>query len=57
MARCLALVSLLLLGLASAASAADAPFVVAHKKVSLSRPKPGVERVAVSLDLYNQGSA
>jgi hypothetical protein len=25
--------------------------------VSLSRPKPGVERVAVSLDLYNQGSA
>ncbi|CAD6267412.1 unnamed protein product [Miscanthus lutarioriparius] len=57
MARCLALVALLLLGLAVAASAADAPFVVAHKKVSLSRPKPGVERVAVSLDLYNQGFA
>jgi len=56
--RSLALVALLLLGLAAAtASAADAPFVVAHKKVSLSRPKPGVERVAVSLDLYNQGSA
>ena len=52
MARSLALVALLLLGLAAAtASAADAPFVVAHKKVSLSRPKPGVERVAVSLDL------
>jgi len=58
MARSLALVALLLLGLAAAAaSAADAPFVVAHKKVSLSRPKLGVERVAVSLDLYNQGSA
>ena len=58
MARSLALVALLLLGLAAAtASAADAPFVVAQKKVSLSRPKPGVERVAVSLDLYNQGSA
>jgi len=58
MARSIALVALLLLGLAAAtASAADAPFVVAHKKVSLSRPKPGVERVAVSLDLYNQGSA
>ena len=58
MARSLALVALLLLGLAAAtASAADAPFVVTHKKVSLSRPKPGVERVAVSLDLYNQGSA
>ncbi|KAF8667564.1 hypothetical protein HU200_052766 [Digitaria exilis] len=57
MARSLALVALLLLGFAAAAFAADAPFVVAHKKVSLSRPKPGVERVAVSLDLYNQGSA
>ena len=58
MARSLALVALLLLGLAAAtASASDTPFVVAHKKVSLSRPKPGVERVAVSLDLYNQGSA
>ena len=59
MARCLALVALLLLGLVATASAAaaDAPFVVAHKKVSLSRPKPGVERVAVSLDLYNQGFA
>ncbi|KAJ1265929.1 hypothetical protein BS78_08G111100 [Paspalum vaginatum] len=58
MARSLALAALLFLGLAAAAaSAADAPFVVAHKKVALSRPKPGVERLAVSLDLYNQGSA
>ncbi|TVU49663.1 hypothetical protein EJB05_00987 [Eragrostis curvula] len=48
---------LFLLGLAAAASATDAPFVVAHKKVALSRPKPGVERLAVSVDLYNQGSA
>ncbi|KAK3140035.1 hypothetical protein QOZ80_5AG0394510 [Eleusine coracana subsp. coracana] len=54
----LAVLLLLLLGLAAAgASAADAPFVVAHKKVSLTRPKPGVERLAVSVDLYNQGSA
>ncbi|WVZ90861.1 hypothetical protein U9M48_037120 [Paspalum notatum var. saurae] len=60
MARSLALVALLLLGLAAAtgaSAAGDAPFVVAHKKVALSRPKPGVERLAVSLDLYNQGSA
>jgi translocon-associated protein subunit beta len=59
MARSLALVALLLLGVAAASASAayDAPFVIAHKKVSLSRPKPGVERVAVSLDLYNQGSA
>uniref|UniRef100_J3M351 Uncharacterized protein n=1 Tax=Oryza brachyantha TaxID=4533 RepID=J3M351_ORYBR len=54
--------SLLLLLVALAASAAaasavqDAPFVVAHKKVALSRPGPGVERLAVTLDLYNQGS-
>ncbi|XP_062202869.1 uncharacterized protein LOC133905161 [Phragmites australis] len=60
MARSLALLALLL-GLAatlpSGGAAADAPFIVAHKKVALSRPKPGVERLAVSLDLYNQGSA
>jgi hypothetical protein len=59
MARSLApLAALLLLSLSAAgASAADAPFVVAHKKVALSRPKPGVERLAVFVDLYNQGSA
>ncbi|KAK3136808.1 hypothetical protein QOZ80_5BG0442780 [Eleusine coracana subsp. coracana] len=59
MARSLATLAVLfLLGLAAAgASAADAPFVVAHKEVSLTRPKPGVERLAVSVDLYNQGSA
>lgn len=38
-------------------AAGDAPFVVAHKRVKLSRPGPGVERLAVTLDLYNQGSA
>jgi hypothetical protein len=53
----LAALLLLVLSLAAAASAADAPFVVAHKKVALSRPKPGVERLAISVDLYNQGSA
>jgi translocon-associated protein subunit beta len=57
MARSLMLVALLLLGVAAASAASDVPFIVAHKKVSLSRPKPGVERVGVSLDLYNQGSA
>lgn len=57
-ARSLALPLLFALLLAAAAAAAaDAPFLVAHKKVALSRPKPGVERLAVSLDLYNQGSA
>ncbi|KAF0901179.1 hypothetical protein E2562_038189 [Oryza meyeriana var. granulata] len=56
MARSILLAAVLAATLLSAA-AADAPFLVAHKKVSLSRPKPGVERLAVTLDLYNQGSA
>ncbi|KAL6624651.1 hypothetical protein ACP70R_031972 [Stipagrostis hirtigluma subsp. patula] len=52
------LLLLVLVGLAATAAAVgDAPFVVAHKKVALSRPGPGVERVAVTLDLYNQGAA
>lgn len=59
--RSLALLCALLLAAAFCASpstaAPDAPFLVAHKKVALTRPKPGVERLAVSLDLYNQGSA
>jgi translocon-associated protein subunit beta len=41
----------------SAAAAGDAPFVVAHKKVALSQPSLSVERLAVTLDLYNQGAA
>ncbi|VAH72710.1 unnamed protein product [Triticum turgidum subsp. durum] len=55
--RPLLLCAALLLAALSCTFAADAPFLVAHKKVALSRPKPGVERLAVSLDLYNQGSA
>ncbi|XP_074555701.1 uncharacterized protein LOC141811579 [Curcuma longa] len=35
----------------------DIPFVVAHKKVSLARLKSGIERVSVSIDLYNEGSS
>ncbi|KAK6153204.1 hypothetical protein DH2020_012843 [Rehmannia glutinosa] len=33
------------------------PFIVAHKKASLTRLKSGNERVSVSIDVYNQGSA
>ncbi|KAG8066883.1 hypothetical protein GUJ93_ZPchr0005g14539 [Zizania palustris] len=52
------LLLLLLVAFAAAVAAVqDAPFVVAHKKVLLSRSGPGVERLAVTLDLYNQGSA
>jgi len=57
-ARSLALLCALLVATFCTSSAAsDAPFLVAHKKVALTRPKPGLERLAVSLDLYNQGSA
>jgi len=54
-----ALVSLLLaLFLVSATFAiSDSPFIVAHKKVSLTRLKSGAERVSVWIDIYNRGSA
>jgi translocon-associated protein subunit beta len=51
------LCALLLAAFCTSSAASDAPFLVAHKKVALTRPKPGVERLAVSLDIYNQGSA
>ncbi|KAF8408467.1 hypothetical protein HHK36_007621 [Tetracentron sinense] len=38
-------------------SSSDAPFIVAHKKVSLTRLKSGAELVSVSIDIYNRGSA
>ncbi|XP_043706837.1 translocon-associated protein subunit beta [Telopea speciosissima] len=49
------MVSLFLVSATFASS--DAPFIVAHKKVSLNRLKSGAERISVSIDLYNQGSA
>ncbi|XP_039125464.1 translocon-associated protein subunit beta [Dioscorea cayenensis subsp. rotundata] len=49
------LVVFLVVSLALASS--DVPFMVAHKKVELNRLKSGVERVSVSIDVYNQGSA
>jgi translocon-associated protein subunit beta len=56
--RSLALLcALLLAAFSTSFAASDAPFLVAHKKVALTRPKPGLERLAVSLDIYNQGSA
>ncbi|KAF3786980.1 Translocon-associated protein subunit beta [Nymphaea thermarum] len=46
----------LFVGLVSGSSS-DSPFLIVHKKVDLSRLKSGVERLSVSIDLYNQGSA
>lgn len=35
----------------------DGPFILAHKKATLNRLKSGAERISVSIDIYNQGSA
>ncbi|CAM8904878.1 unnamed protein product [Rhodiola kirilowii] len=35
----------------------DEPFIVAHKKATTKRIKSGVDRVSVSIDIYNQGSS
>ncbi|KAI8541269.1 hypothetical protein RHMOL_Rhmol08G0048700 [Rhododendron molle] len=53
------LISLLLalLLVSSTLASSDAPFIVAHKKATATRLKPGIERVSVSIDIYNQGSA
>lgn len=42
---------------ASTVAGSDGPFIVAHKKASLTRLNAGTERVSVSIDVYNQGSA
>ncbi|PPD83219.1 hypothetical protein GOBAR_DD19859 [Gossypium barbadense] len=48
--------ALIILFLLSATTAAgDAPFIISHKKASLTRLKSGAERVSVSIDIYNQG--
>jgi len=49
----------LLLGFCSLlciALAAETPFMVVHKVVSLNKGKSDTERVTVSIDLYNRGS-
>ncbi|KAF3435300.1 hypothetical protein FNV43_RR22387 [Rhamnella rubrinervis] len=43
--------------LSTTLGSSDVPFIVAHKKASLTRLKSGSERVSVSIDIYNQGSS
>ncbi|XP_074309179.1 uncharacterized protein LOC141643776 isoform X1 [Silene latifolia] len=38
-------------------ASSEAPFIVAHKTVTLKRLKSGVERLLVSIDIYNEGSS
>ncbi|KAK8607343.1 hypothetical protein V6N13_053084 [Hibiscus sabdariffa] len=48
--------ALIILFFVSATTATgNAPFIIAHKKASLTRLKSGTERVSVSIDIYNQG--
>ncbi|THG11059.1 hypothetical protein TEA_023390 [Camellia sinensis var. sinensis] len=54
-AKCL--VSVLIAALFLTLASSDAPFIVTHKKATLTRLKSDVERVSTSIDIYNQGSA
>ncbi|GMP91497.1 hypothetical protein CsSME_00042174 [Camellia sinensis var. sinensis] len=54
-AKCL--VSVLIAALFLTLASSNAPFIVAHKKATLTRLKSGVECVSTSIDIYNQGSA
>ncbi|KAK6912929.1 hypothetical protein RJ641_022530 [Dillenia turbinata] len=55
--RSLILVLISFFVVSSAIASSDTPFVVAHKKASLTRLKSGAERVCVTIDIYNQGSS
>ncbi len=52
----LGVVALLLVSCALGSSV-DMPFILAHKKASLTRLKFDAERVSISIDIYNQGSS
>ncbi|CAA3017573.1 translocon-associated subunit beta-like [Olea europaea subsp. europaea] len=39
------------------ANASESPFIVAHKRVALKKINSGIERISVSIDVYNRGSA
>ncbi|KMZ60509.1 putative Translocon-associated protein, beta subunit [Zostera marina] len=49
--------SIIILFASAIATSADSPFIVVHKKVSLSRLKSGSEQISVSIDIYNKGSS
>ncbi|KAF5957271.1 hypothetical protein HYC85_004496 [Camellia sinensis] len=50
-----ALSSLFIISAAFAIS--DSPFIVAHKKATLTKLDSGAEHASVSIDIYNRGSA
>lgn len=40
----------------SAMADSESPFIVAHKKATLTKLRNGAERISVSIDVYNRGS-
>ncbi|KVI02414.1 Translocon-associated protein subunit beta [Cynara cardunculus var. scolymus] len=57
MMNSLAALLLFLISSSSLIAASDSPFILAHKKATLNRLKSGAEKLSVSIDIYNQGSA
>ncbi|KAI3691555.1 hypothetical protein L2E82_49921 [Cichorium intybus] len=53
----LSLVLVFLVVSSTVIAGSDSPFIVAHKKATLNKLKSGAEKVSVSIDIYNQGSA
>ncbi|KAL5724452.1 hypothetical protein ACHQM5_007716 [Ranunculus cassubicifolius] len=51
------LIAFMVLASSATAITSDSPFIVAHKKVSLTRLKSGSDKLSVTIDIYNQGSA
>ncbi|XP_058195672.1 uncharacterized protein LOC131312002 isoform X2 [Rhododendron vialii] len=47
----------LLFFISAAFSISESPFIVAHKKATLTNLQSGIDRVSVSIDVYNRGSA
>ncbi|XP_031119897.1 translocon-associated protein subunit beta [Ipomoea triloba] len=41
----------------TAVASSDGPFIIAHKKATSTRLKSGSERISVSINIYNEGSA
>ncbi|KAJ4888293.1 translocon-associated protein beta (TRAPB) family protein [Raphanus sativus] len=52
-----ALVFLALISASTTTLESEVPFMVVHKKASLSSIKSGVQRVFVTIDIHNQGSS
>ncbi|XP_056685201.1 uncharacterized protein [Spinacia oleracea] len=46
----------LMLTIGAAMADSESAFIVAHKKATLTKLKNGVERISVSIDIYNRGS-